>query len=181
MKKVEAHSPVSDSQRIGCVKSTALRRKVSSANETRGFAKEPPENGWATRATWAPGQSVVAAWLEFYHIGVVRGLWRAGLLPEVVVGASMGALVAAGICCRTEKELSRFFSGSVPDIDRIGFERRPWREVWSSRSLMRPERSLANACANCGEYAFRQAGSGVRTSQSAGCCNSGLYVPSGRV
>lgn len=97
------------------------------------------------------------ATLGFYHIGVLRGLWRAGLLPDVVVGASMGAIVAAAVCCRSERELETFFSGDVPEIDCVGFERRPWREAWRERSIMRPERLLRNIVNNCGEYTFAQA------------------------
>jgi TAG lipase / steryl ester hydrolase / phospholipase A2 / LPA acyltransferase len=97
------------------------------------------------------------ATLGFYHIGVVRGLWRAGLLPEVIVGASMGAMIAAGICGHTEDELAALFSSEVPDIETVGLERRRFGEVWRSRSLMRPERMLETIRKNCGDYTFAQA------------------------
>jgi NTE family protein len=45
------------------------------------------------------------AW-GLYHLGVVRALFQHGLLPEVVCGSSMGAIVAAGVCTRTDDELA---------------------------------------------------------------------------
>ena len=45
------------------------------------------------------------ATLGFYHLGVVRALWLSGLLPDVISGASMGAMVAAGVGARTDAEL----------------------------------------------------------------------------
>ena len=35
------------------------------------------------------------AYLGFYHFGVARALWREGLLPRVISGASAGSLIAA--------------------------------------------------------------------------------------
>ena len=45
-----------------------------------------------------------------YHIGVTRALWRQGLLPDVIAGSSMGAIVAGAVCTRNDQELERFFS-----------------------------------------------------------------------
>lgn len=43
----------------------------------------------------------------WYHLGVVRALLDASLLPEVVSGTSGGALVAAFVATRTDEELDK--------------------------------------------------------------------------
>ncbi len=97
------------------------------------------------------------ATLGFYHMGVVRALWRAGLLPEVIVGASMGAMVAAGVCARDADELKTLFATDQPDIETVGLEWRPLLEALRTRTLMRPERMLATIEKNCGTYSFAEA------------------------
>jgi len=97
------------------------------------------------------------ATLGFYHMGVVRALWSVDLLPEVLVGASMGALVASGICSRTEDELDQLLNPEVPDIERVGLEWRRASDAWRDKSLMNPERMLATIKHNCGEYTFAEA------------------------
>lgn len=97
------------------------------------------------------------ATLGFYHIGVVRALWHANLLPSVIVGASMGALVASGICSRTDAEVDALYADPVPDIETIGLEWRAIGEALRTRSLMRPERMLKTILRNCGRYTFAEA------------------------
>ncbi|KAF9158965.1 hypothetical protein DFQ26_007049 [Actinomortierella ambigua] len=41
----------------------------------------------------------------YYHLGVVRALLDAGVLPQVITGTSAGALLAALVGCRTDEEL----------------------------------------------------------------------------
>jgi len=50
------------------------------------------------------------ATMGIYHLGVVKALFDAGLLPTVVCGSSMGAIVAAGVCTRSDEELRQFFA-----------------------------------------------------------------------
>uniref|UniRef100_A0A7S0TAI9 PNPLA domain-containing protein n=1 Tax=Chrysocystis fragilis TaxID=1411660 RepID=A0A7S0TAI9_9STRA len=45
--------------------------------------------------------------LGTYHFGVVRALWRQGLLPDILCGTSAGAIVAAFVCTRDDEELER--------------------------------------------------------------------------
>lgn len=40
-----------------------------------------------------------------YHLGVVKTLFEHGLLPRIISGASVGAVVAALVCVRTDEEL----------------------------------------------------------------------------
>ena len=39
------------------------------------------------------------------HIGVVRCLWEAHLLPRIISGASAGSIVSAVLCTRTDEEI----------------------------------------------------------------------------
>ena len=50
---------------------------------------------------------------RYYHLGVVKALLGAGLLPKVVTGTSGGALVAALLCTRTNAELKQIL---VPEL-----------------------------------------------------------------
>ena len=97
------------------------------------------------------------ATLGFYHLGVVKALFGAGLLPHVMSGASMGAMIAAGICGRTDDELRGLFDADVPDIERVGLEWRSPAEAIREGSLMRPERLLKTIEYNCGQYTFEEA------------------------
>jgi TAG lipase / lysophosphatidylethanolamine acyltransferase len=44
-----------------------------------------------------------------YHLGVVKALFEANLLPRIISGSSVGALIAALICIHTKEELPRLF------------------------------------------------------------------------
>ena len=48
--------------------------------------------------------------LGLFHIGVVKALWTAKLLPAVVSGASTGSMIAGGLCTRTDDELAEVFA-----------------------------------------------------------------------
>lgn len=67
----------------------------------------------------------------YYHIGLVRALLDANLLPKIVSGTSAGGLIAALTCTRTDEELSRLL---VPELaDRITACEEPLR-VWAARA-----------------------------------------------
>lgn len=40
-----------------------------------------------------------------YHIGVVKALFEQDLLPRIISGTAVGALIAALICIHTDDEL----------------------------------------------------------------------------
>ncbi|KAF9428557.1 hypothetical protein BGZ94_001948 [Podila epigama] len=44
-----------------------------------------------------------------YHLGVVKTLFEHGLLPRIISGASVGALVAAIVCVKTDDEIPQIF------------------------------------------------------------------------
>ncbi|MCO4746640.1 MAG: DUF3336 domain-containing protein [Proteobacteria bacterium] len=49
------------------------------------------------------------ATLGFHHLGVVKGLFKLGLLPSILSGASTGAMIAAGVCARNDEELQAMY------------------------------------------------------------------------
>ncbi|CAI2162371.1 6680_t:CDS:2 [Funneliformis geosporum] len=51
----------------------------------------------------------------YYHLGVVKALFEANLLPTVLTGTSAGGLIAALICVRTDDELAQVLK---PDLSR---------------------------------------------------------------
>ena len=68
------------------------------------------------RARESLGQTALllsgGATLGFYHLGVAKALWTNGLLPKIICGSSMGAIIAAAICTRTDAELSDWFEST---------------------------------------------------------------------
>lgn len=97
------------------------------------------------------------ATLGFYHLGVVKALWLAGLLPDVLSGASMGAMVGAGVGSRTDEELDALFATDVPDIRRIGLGLASLGDAWRNRALLDPSVLLETIETNCGPYTFEEA------------------------
>ena len=114
-----------------------------------------------TRALGNCGRSALllsgGATLGFYHLGVVKALWQAGLLPEVISGASVGAMIAAGVCSRTDAELDALFEPEVPDLERIGLRFSDLRTMRANRSLLDPDALLRTIERNCGGYTFEEA------------------------
>ncbi|CAG8495350.1 5613_t:CDS:2 [Ambispora leptoticha] len=49
----------------------------------------------------------------YYHLGVVKALFDADLLPSVITGTSAGGLIAALVCVRTDEELAQILN---PDL-----------------------------------------------------------------
>ncbi|KAA1093138.1 hypothetical protein PGT21_026362 [Puccinia graminis f. sp. tritici] len=52
----------------------------------------------------------------YYHLGVIKALVKARLLPTVITGASAGSLVAALLCTRTDEELERILVPELADM-----------------------------------------------------------------
>ena len=44
------------------------------------------------------------------HIGVLKALWEAKLLPRIISGASAGSIVCAVLCTRTDEEIPQLFT-----------------------------------------------------------------------
>ena len=60
------------------------------------------------------------------HIGVLKSLWEARLLPRIISGASAGSIVSAVFCTRTDEEmpetLATFCTGDLAVFDEEGNE-----------------------------------------------------------
>jgi TAG lipase/steryl ester hydrolase/phospholipase A2/LPA acyltransferase len=58
------------------------------------------------------------------HIGVVKSLWDAGLLPRIISGASAGSIVCAVLCTKTDAEmpevLHEFCYGDLDVFEKAG-------------------------------------------------------------
>ncbi|KAF9537997.1 hypothetical protein EC957_007389 [Mortierella hygrophila] len=91
---------------------TSLRYVTESAKLTdedkRSFLKSIYKNYGRTALCLSGG-----AGFGYYHLGVVRALLQAGILPTVITGTSAGALMAALTCCRTDEELNEVL---VPEL-----------------------------------------------------------------
>lgn len=58
------------------------------------------------------------------HIGVVKSLWDAGMLPRIISGASAGSIVCAVLCTKTDEEipgiLHEFCYGDLDVFEKAG-------------------------------------------------------------
>ncbi len=96
------------------------------------------------------------ATLGFHHLGVVKALFEAGLLPTILSGASTGAMIAAGVCTRDDDELRDLFAR--PEQMRLdGLALAPPGEMLRSRALLRSERLYDVLLHNVGEATFLEA------------------------
>ncbi|MDK9557847.1 patatin-like phospholipase family protein [Marinobacter sp. M216] len=91
-----------------------------------------------------------------YHIGVTRALWEVGLLPDVIAGSSMGAIVAGAVCTRNKRELESFFT----EPDEIHLNAFRWLEperIWRRKHAMDPSHLLEHIRTNIGSISFKEA------------------------
>lgn len=94
--------------------------------------------------------------LGLFHLGVVKALWEQDLLPEVISGASMGAIVAGGACVRNNDELAQMWL-NVDQIHRRAVRIQNPRQALSSGSLFAPEQLYEHVTSNLGELTFKEA------------------------
>jgi hypothetical protein len=50
------------------------------------------------------------------HVGVVRGLWKRGLLPRIIIGWGVGGLIAGLVCAKTDAEMDHLLSPGGIDL-----------------------------------------------------------------
>ncbi|MDP4533691.1 patatin-like phospholipase family protein [Marinobacter salarius] len=91
-----------------------------------------------------------------YHIGVTRALWQEGLLPDVIAGSSMGAIVAGAICTRNNRELERFFN-EPGEIHLDAFRWLEPKRIWRKRHAMDQFQLLHHIRTNIGRTSFQEA------------------------
>ena len=56
------------------------------------------------------------ATIGLYHIGVVKALFEQDLLPRIICGTAVGAMIAALVCVHTEDELPDLFKKGAVDL-----------------------------------------------------------------
>jgi TAG lipase/lysophosphatidylethanolamine acyltransferase len=97
------------------------------------------------------------------HLGVVKALHQHHLLPRIITGTAVGALIAALVGIHTDAELPHFLSGS--GIDLTAFSSRPATGSWKRKLLRFLSRGylldirVLESCvrANVGELTFEEA------------------------
>jgi predicted acylesterase/phospholipase RssA len=68
-----------------------------------------------------------------YHLGVTKALWEANLLPTILAGSSMGAIVAAAVCNRSDAELDTLFSEQMESIHHRALRWRSPKQMWQQQ------------------------------------------------
>ncbi|CAG8438185.1 10725_t:CDS:2 [Acaulospora colombiana] len=76
--------------------------KMLSSKEKRKLFKNADDNFGRTALCLSGGAS-----FGYFHLGVVKALFEANLLPTVLTGTSAGGLIAALVCVRTDEELKQ--------------------------------------------------------------------------
>jgi NTE family protein len=94
--------------------------------------------------------------LGFFHVGVVKALFEQGLLPRVLSGASIGAMVACGIGARTDAELRALFA-DVHALRTDALLRVSPLQMARQRAAFDPERLREVILHNNGDSTFGEA------------------------
>ena len=94
--------------------------------------------------------------MGFFHLGVIKALFEQGLLPEVICGASIGALMAAGVCARSDAQLEDLFA-DLDSIYRLGLRFLPPKAVWSTGGLLDQQQLRTCIVENVGDMTFGEA------------------------
>lgn len=76
------------------------------------------------------------ATLGMFHLGVIKALSEARLLPRVLSGSSAGAIIAAMVGTRTDAELPAMFAPDSLDLE--AFQTVSLRQAFKDKALMDP-------------------------------------------
>ena len=91
-----------------------------------------------------------------YHLGVVKALHEQNLLPRIIAGSSMGAIVAAAACGKTDEELTRYFANPKA-IHRVAIKMREPKDILSAGTVMDPSQLMEHIESNIGDFTFKEA------------------------
>ncbi|MBS3803327.1 MAG: DUF3336 domain-containing protein [Oleiphilaceae bacterium] len=95
------------------------------------------------------------ATLGIFHLGVIKALWEKGLLPQVIAGSSVGAVIAGLLGVHTDDEIP-----AMLDPDAHYLDAWKWKGIYSAlrgEGLMDQKQLQACLRANIGEYTFEEA------------------------
>jgi TAG lipase/steryl ester hydrolase/phospholipase A2/LPA acyltransferase len=95
------------------------------------------------------------AW-GLYHLGVVQALRTRGLLPTVICGSSMGAIVASGVGVRSDDELDALYADPSA-IHRVAVKLLSPSGMLDQRSLLSIRQLEEHVAANVGDATFAEA------------------------
>lgn len=95
------------------------------------------------------------ATLGMFHFGVIKALWEKGLLPQVITGSSIGAIITGMLGVHTDAEIPEMLIPENHDLKAW-----KWRGLLSAvrgDGLMDQEQLRSCIRANIGEYSFEEA------------------------
>src|SRR5690554_1307974 len=95
------------------------------------------------------------ATLGIFHFGVIKALWEKGLLPQVITGSSIGAIIAAMLGVHTDAEIPEML---IPENHNLNAWK--WRGLLSAmrgEGLMDQDQLRSCLRSNIGEYTFEEA------------------------
>ncbi|MEN8820394.1 MAG: DUF3336 domain-containing protein [Abyssibacter sp.] len=94
--------------------------------------------------------------MGFFHLGVIKALLEQSLLPEVICGSSIGSMVAAAVCNRSDDELNALFA-DLDAIYRLGIRFVSPRRAWQQGGLLDQIQYRRCALENIGDTTFAEA------------------------
>ncbi len=97
-----------------------------------------------------------ATW-GFHHLGVVKALFELGLLPDILSGASIGAMMAAGVCVRSDDELADLFADPLAHLRLDGLRPVGVGAALEQRALFDLDRLSDVLHHNIGDVTFAEA------------------------
>ena len=113
------------------------------------------------REAHAVGRSALllsgGASLGLFHIGVIRALHHASLLPSVISGASTGSMIAGGLCTRTPDELATVLAAPTEHVYTQVFRALSLSDIREQGVLMSQEQLLHAIKSNMHDLTFREA------------------------
>jgi TAG lipase/steryl ester hydrolase/phospholipase A2/LPA acyltransferase len=92
-----------------------------------------------------------------YHLGVIKALWEQNLLPQVLAGSSMGSIIAAAVCNKSDAELDLFFKEQLYTIHLDALRWRNPRDVREKGTAMDEQQLLEHILTNVGSVTFAEA------------------------
>lgn len=113
------------------------------------------------REAHAVGRSALmlsgGASLGLFHIGVIKALHAAGLLPSIVSGASTGSMIAGGLCTRSATELEDVLADPTEHVYTRVFRALTPSEMRDERAVMSQDQLLLAIKSNMADLTFAEA------------------------
>lgn len=95
------------------------------------------------------------ATLGLFHVGVVKALYREGLVPSIMSGSSAGSVICATVGTREPHEVEQLLD---PEAAYYHFWRiLPWREMLRNRAVMDQNQLRQAIAANVRDLTFEEA------------------------